>query len=127
MSKDEAVKQGFDDALMLDYRGLIAESTTSNVFLVIDGTLHTPVPDCFLNGITRKKIIVLAEGLGISVSERQIELMELSRAQEVFLTGTTCEIESVSQVNEYCFEAFGPVTMRLIDAYRQFVLEQEVA
>ncbi|MGF1524977.1 MAG: branched-chain-amino-acid transaminase [Leptolyngbyaceae cyanobacterium] len=124
MSKDEAVKQGFDDALMLDYRGLIAESTTSNVFLVVDGTLLTPVPDCFLNGITRQTIIKLAKQLEIPVVERQIQPSELAQAQEVLLTGTTCEIESVSQVDEYPFEPFGPITTRLIDAYKQFVTQQ---
>lgn len=126
MSKDEAVKQGFDDALMLDYRGLIAESTTSNVFLVTDGILLTPTPDCFLNGITRQTIIKLAEKLGIPIIERQIAVEELTQAQEIFLTGTTCEIESVSQVDEHYFEPFGPVTARLIEAYKQFVVEQTV-
>lgn len=124
MSKDEAVEQGFDDALMLDYRGLIAESTTSNVFLVIDGALHTPTPDCFLNGITRQTIIKLAKQAGISVIERHIEPSELAQVQEVFLTGTTCEIESVSRVDDHQFQPFGPVTLRLIDAYRQFVTEE---
>lgn len=124
LSKDEAVKQGFDDALMLDYRGLVAESTTSNVFLVIDGALHTPVPDCFLNGITRQTIIQLAKDLGIAVVERQIQPPELAQAQEVFLTGTTCEIESVRQVDEYSFTAFGPVTTQLIAAYKQRVMQQ---
>ena len=124
MSKDEAVKQGFDDALMLDYRGLVAESTTSNVFLVMDGTLQTPIPDCFLDGITRKTIIKLAKELGIPFAERQIKVEALAQAQEVFLTGTTCEIESVSQVDEHYFEPFGPITTRLIDAYKQFVVEQ---
>ncbi|MGF1480402.1 MAG: branched-chain-amino-acid transaminase [Cyanophyceae cyanobacterium] len=127
MSKDEAVQQGFDDALMLDYRGLIAESTTSNVFLVRDGSLLTPIPDCFLNGITRQTIMKLAEKLEISVIERHIKLEELAQAQEVFLTGTTCEIESVSEIDEYRFEPFGPVTTRLIDAYKQFVTEQTTA
>ncbi|MEO0826851.1 MAG: branched-chain-amino-acid transaminase [Cyanobacteria bacterium J06635_15] len=127
MSKDEAVKQGFDDALMLDYRGLVAESTTSNVFLVIDGALLTPIPDCFLNGITRQTIIKLAEKLGIPVFERQIKLEELAQAQEVFLTGTTCEIESVSQVDQVQFESFGPITTRLIDAYKHLVTEQTAA
>ena len=127
MSKDEAVKQGFDDALMLDYRGLVAESTTSNVFLVIEGALHTPIPDCFLNGITRKTIIKLAKDLGISVSERHIQPEELAQAQEVFLTGTTCEIESVSQVDDHHFESFGPITTHLIEAYKQLVLDQTAA
>lgn len=124
MSKQEAVQQGFDDAVMLDYRGLIAESTASNIFLVMSGVLHTPVPDCFLDGITRQTIITLAKQLGLEVVERQIEPEELANAQEVFLTGTTCEIESVSQIDEQSFKAFGPITMRLIEAYRDFVTAQ---
>ncbi len=124
MSKEEAVQQGFDDALMLDYRGLIAESTASNIFLIMDGAVHTPIPDCFLNGITRQTIIKLAQKLGLDVVERHIQPEELANTQEVFLTGTTCEIESISQIDGQAFEAFGPVTMQLIEAYRDFVMEQ---
>ena len=124
MSKDAAVQQGFDDALMLDYRGLLAESTASNVFLIIDGAVHTPIPDCFLNGITRQTIVKLAKKLGIPVFERHIKPEELAQAQEVFLTGTTCEIESISQIDDQQLEPFGPVTMRLIEAYRDLVTEQ---
>ncbi|MEL6438439.1 MAG: branched-chain-amino-acid transaminase [Cyanobacteria bacterium J06621_8] len=124
MSKQEAVQQGFDDAMMLDYRGLIAESTASNIFLVMNGAVHTPIPDCFLNGITRQTIIKLAKQLGIDIVERHIEPEELANAQEVFLTGTTCEIESVSQIDDKSFAAFGSITMQLIRAYRDFVTEQ---
>ncbi|MEO0348544.1 MAG: aminotransferase class IV [Cyanobacteria bacterium P01_A01_bin.15] len=127
MSKHEAVQQGFDDALMLDYRGFVAESTASNVFLIMDGAVHTPTPDCFLNGITRQTIIKLAKQLDISVVERHIQPEELAKTQEVFLTGTTCEIESVSQIDRQMFEPFGPVTMRLIKAYGDFVMEQTAA
>ena len=127
MSKHEAIQQGFDDALMLDYRGLIAESTASNVFLIMDGAVHTPIPDCFLDGITRQTIIKLAKQLGIEVIERHIKPEELAQTQEVFLTGTTCEIESISQIDEQRFEAFGPITMRLIAAYRDFVTKQTAA
>lgn len=124
MSKQEAVQQGFDDALMLDYRGLIAESTASNVFLIMDGAVHTPIPDCFLNGITRQTIISLALKLGLDVVERHIQPQELAKAQEVFLTGTTCEIESVVQIDDQSFVPFGPVTMRLIDIFRDYVTAQ---
>ena len=124
MSKQEAVQQGFDDAMMLDYRGLVAESTASNIFLVMDGALHTPTPDCFLNGITRQTIMKLAKELGLEVIERHIKPEELADTQEVFLTGTTCEIESVYQIDEHSYEAFGPVTMQLIQAYRDFVTAQ---
>lgn len=124
MSKEQAVQQGFDDALMLDYRGLIAESTASNIFLIMDGAVHTPIPDCFLNGITRQTIIKLARQLGLEVVERHIRPEELEKTQEVFLTGTTCEIEAISGVDGWEFEAFGPVTMRLIGAYGEFVMEE---
>ena len=124
MSKQEAVQQGFDDAMMLDYRGLVAESTASNIFLVMNGAVHTPIPDCFLNGITRQTIISLAKERGLEVIERHIKPEELDDAQEVFLTGTTCEIESVCQIDERDFKAFGPVTMQLIEAYRDFVTAQ---
>ncbi|MEM9484554.1 MAG: branched-chain-amino-acid transaminase [Cyanobacteria bacterium P01_F01_bin.116] len=127
MSKHEAVQQGFDDALMLDYRGLVAESTASNIFLIMDGAIHTPIPDCFLNGITRQTIIKLARQLDMPVFERHIKPEELAQAQEVFLTGTTCEIESISQIDKQPFEPFGPVTMRLIEAYRDFVTEKTAA
>ncbi|NEQ54295.1 MAG: branched-chain-amino-acid transaminase [Leptolyngbya sp. SIO3F4] len=124
MSKHQAVQQGFDDALMLDYRGLVAESTASNVFLIMDGAVHTPIPDCFLNGITRQTIIKLAKKLDLYVVERHIRPEELAQTQEVFLTGTTCEIESISQIDEQQFEPFGPVTRQLIEAYGDFVTKQ---
>ncbi|MEM8502523.1 MAG: branched-chain-amino-acid transaminase [Cyanobacteria bacterium P01_D01_bin.1] len=124
MSKQEAVQQGFDDAMMLDYRGLIAESTASNIFLVMNGAVHTPVPDCFLDGITRQTIIALAKDLGLEVVERHIKPEELADAQEIFLTGTTCEIESVYQIDQHAFKAFGPTTIQLIEAYRDFVTAQ---
>src|SRR5258708_30619908 len=88
MSKHAAEAEGFDDALMLDYRGLIAESTGANIFLVIDGEIHTPTPDCFLDGITRRTVIGLAQARGYKVIERALPLADLDRTQEVFLTRT---------------------------------------
>jgi len=98
LSKHMAEGEGFDDALMLDWRGRLAEGTGANIFLVINGELHTPTPDCFLNGITRKTVISLAHKRGIKVVERAIMPGELSKAQEVFLTGSAAEVTPVGEI-----------------------------
>ena len=103
LAKHAAEKAGFDDALMLDYRGQVAEATLANIFLVIDGELHTPFPDCFLNGITRQTVIQLAEQAGIKVHERAIMPGEFADASEVFVTGTAAEITPVREIDEYQF------------------------
>jgi branched-chain amino acid aminotransferase len=113
LSKHEAEAKGYDDALMLDYRGFLAEGTGANLFLVFDGKLHTPKPDCFLNGITRQTVIDLARGRGIEVIERHIEPEELAAAREVFLTGTAVEITPVREIDEHRFEV-GRLTRQLI-------------
>src|SRR5438132_8755690 len=98
LSKHIAEAEGFDDALMLDWRGQLAEGTGANIFLVINGELHTPTPDCFLNGITRKTVIGLARKRGIKVVERAIMPAELAKADEVFLTGSAAEVTPVGEV-----------------------------
>ncbi|MDJ1407291.1 MAG: branched-chain amino acid transaminase [Candidatus Midichloria sp.] len=98
MSKRSSELLGFDDALMLDYRGNIAEASSSNIFLVIDGELFTPKPECFLNGITRRTCLDIARDLNINVYETKLTLDDLDRAQEVFLTGTAIEILSVGSI-----------------------------
>ncbi len=120
MSKHKAERDGFDDALMLDYRGWIAEATGANVFFVTNGELHTPIADCFLDGITRRTVIDLAKKRGIKVVERHIKLEELSDMQEVFLTGTAAEITPVSQVGDYKFTV-GAVTKQLMEDYHKLV------
>lgn len=120
MSKHKAESEGFDDALMLDYRGWLAEATGANLFLVMNGELHTPTPDCFLDGITRRTVMDLARKAGIKVVERHIKPEELANAQEVFLTGTAAEIAPVGAINEHQFTV-GPVTKRLIDDYTTLV------
>ncbi|MDX6749440.1 branched-chain amino acid transaminase [Geminicoccaceae bacterium 1502E] len=100
MARDEANAAGFDDALMLDWRGLLAEATGANLFLVIDGSLHTPLPDCFLDGITRRTVIGLARARGLEVVERHMAPGELDRAQGAFLTGTAVEIMPVAAIGE---------------------------
>jgi branched-chain amino acid aminotransferase len=91
--------EGFDDALMLDWRGQLAEVTGANIFLVINGEPHTPTPDCFLDGITRKTVIGLARKRGIKVVERAIMPSELAEAEEVFLTGSAAEVTPVGEVD----------------------------
>ena len=113
LSKHEAEAKGYDDALMLDYRGLLAEGTGANLFLVIDGKLHTPKPDCFLNGITRQTVIELARGRGLEVIERHLKPEELTAAKEVFLTGTAVEVTPVREIDEHQFQV-GAITRQLI-------------
>lgn len=98
MSKRSSELLGFDDALMLDYQGNIAEASSSNIFLVIDGKLFTPKPECFLNGITRRTCLDIARKLNINVYETTLTLDDLDRAQEVFLTGTAIEILPVGNI-----------------------------
>jgi branched-chain amino acid aminotransferase len=116
ISKHKAEKNGFQDALMLDYRGYLAEATGANLFLVMEGQLHTPKADCFLNGITRRTVIQLAKDNGITVHERHIKPEELARVQEVFLTGTAAELTPVSEIDGQMF-VVGEVTKKLMAAY----------
>lgn len=120
LSKHAAEAKGYDDALMLDYRGQLAESTGANIFLVQNGEIHTPTPDCFLNGITRQTVIDLARKRGIKVTERAIMPDELAKSQEMFLTGTAAEVTPVSEVDEYKFTV-GPVTRALMEDYDKLV------
>jgi branched-chain amino acid aminotransferase len=113
MSKHAAEAAGYEDALMLDWRGQIAEATGANIFLGIDGELHTPTPDCFLDGITRRTVIGFARARQIKVVERAIMPSELGRAQEVFLTGTAAEITPVGQIDQYRFTP-GALTQALM-------------
>ena len=106
---------------MLDYRGYIAEATGANVFfLMSDGKLHTPTPDCFLDGITRQTVISLAKEKGIDVVERHIMPEDLADASECFLTGTAAEITPVRQIADYHFTP-SDTTRMLIDAYSDLV------
>lgn len=116
MAKHDAVAKGYDDALMLDYRGRIAECTAANIFFVMDGELHTPDPDCFLDGITRQTLIELAEKRGIKVVVRPILPEELGKATEVFVTGTAAEVMPVSHIAGHEYTP-GEITKTLIDDY----------
>ena len=120
LSKHEAEKAGFADALMLDYRGYVAESTGSNIFFIKDGEIHTPLPDCFLNGITRQTVVDLAKKRGINVIERHIMPEELGEMQECFLVGTAVEVTPVGQIGEHRFQT-GQITTTLMDDYTELV------
>jgi branched-chain amino acid aminotransferase len=89
---------------MLDYRGQVAEATGANIFFVKDGVIHTPVPDCFLNGITRQTVIELAKRRGYQVVERVIMPEELADFSECFLTGSAAEVTPVSEIGPYTFK-----------------------
>ncbi|MBM3565237.1 MAG: branched-chain amino acid aminotransferase [Alphaproteobacteria bacterium] len=120
LSKHSAEKDGYHDALMLDWRGQVAEATGANVFLAIDGKLHTPTPDCFLDGITRRTVIDLAKKKGIEIVERAIWPEELTKADEVFLTGTAAEVTPVGEIGPYNFQP-GTLTRTLMDDYERLV------
>lgn len=126
LSKHNAEREGYEDALMLDWRGRIAEATGANIFLVMgDGKLHTPVPDCFLDGITRRTVIDLARKRGIEVIERPIMPEELAKATEVFLTGTAAEVTPVGQIDGYSFKP-GELTKSLMLDYERAVGKEPV-
>ncbi|MDH7787944.1 branched-chain amino acid aminotransferase [Ochrobactrum sp. 19YEA23] len=116
ISKHAAEAKGYADALMLDWRGRVAEATGANVFFVKDGALHTPKPDCFLDGITRRTIIDLAKRRGIEVIERAIMPEEMADFSECFLCGTAAEVTPVSEIGQYRFKP-AEITSTLMDAY----------
>ena len=120
LSKHQVEAEGFDDALMLDWRGQVAEATGANIFFVRDGELHTPIPDCFLDGITRRTVMKLARNRGIKVVERVIMPEELAQASEVFLAGTAAEVTPVRQIGELHYNS-GPVTATLLGDYEALV------
>ncbi|WP_299472860.1 branched-chain amino acid aminotransferase [uncultured Roseibium sp.] len=98
ISKHTAESKGYTDALMLDWRGQVAECTGANIFFVKDGQIHTPTPDCFLDGITRRTVIGLARDRGIEVIERVIMPEELGGFEQCFVTGTAAEVTPVSEI-----------------------------
>jgi len=120
ISKHEAEAAGCQDALMLDYRGQLAEATGANLFLIKDGVIHTPTPDCFLNGLTRQTVMALARARGITVVERAMFPEELATADEIFLTGSAAEVTAVGQIGDYHYTV-GPITRLLRDEYAALV------
>ena len=127
LSKHEAEAQGFTDSLMLDHEGNIAEATGANVFFKSEiGELHTPVPDSFLDGITRREVIKIAESKGIKVIERKIKPEEMKNFVGCFLTGTAAEITPVSEINDYKFKVCDIIS-DLNDAYQNLVRKDSAA
>ena len=127
LSKHEAEKQGFTDSLMLDHEGNVAEATGANVFFKDkDGNLHTPIPDSFLDGITRRTVIEIAKSKNIKVIERKIEPEELKDFVGCFLTGTAAELTPVSQIGKYKFEVCNLVR-ELSDSYQNLVRKKTAA
>ena len=124
LSKHAAEARGYNDALMLDYRGRIAEATGANIFLIQNGVLHTPTPDCFLDGITRRAVIALAKQRGYEVVERAIMPEELAKTSEVFLTGTAVEVTPVAEIDDYRFTP-GEITHELMTAYDVLVQDHQ--
>jgi branched-chain amino acid aminotransferase len=124
IEKDRALKAGFDDALMLDWKGDLAESTGANVFLVIDGKLVTPTPENFLDGITRRAVMALARARGWTVEERAVHPDELAQASEVFLCGTAAEIVPVGSVDRHRYQV-GPIARALMADFQKLVRQPD--
>jgi branched-chain amino acid aminotransferase len=120
MSKHEAEAKGCSDALMMCYRGYVAEATGANIFFVRDGEVHTPTPDCFLDGITRQTVMGMLKERGVTVHERHIEPSEMESFQQAWLTGTAAEVTPIGQIGTYNFEV-GALAKDIAEGYEQLV------
>jgi branched-chain amino acid aminotransferase len=120
MSKHAAENKGCSDAMMLDYRGYVAEATGANIFFVKDGEVHTPKPDCFLNGITRQTVVGMLEERSIKVNVRHIMPEELEGFEQCWLTGTAAEVTPVGQIGDYTFEV-GAMARDIAESYEKLV------
>ncbi|PTE16317.1 branched-chain amino acid aminotransferase [Pseudogemmobacter blasticus] len=120
MSKHAAMAKGCSDAMMFDYRGYVAEATGANIFFVKNGEVHTPAPDCILNGITRQTVIGMLRDMQVKVHERQIEAHELEGFEQCWLTGTAAEVTPVGQIGTWTFEV-GDLTRRVATEYEKLV------
>ncbi|MBE9639044.1 branched-chain amino acid aminotransferase [Salipiger mangrovisoli] len=119
-SKHAAEAKGCSDALFMDYRGYVAEATGANIFFVKDGEVHTPLPDCFLNGLTRQTVIKLLKEKGVTVHERHIKPEEMEGFEQCWLTGTAAEVTPVGQIGDYTFEV-GALTRDIAETYEKLV------
>ncbi|NBO20860.1 MAG: branched-chain amino acid aminotransferase, partial [Rhodobacteraceae bacterium] len=120
ISKHRAERKGYADAMMLDWQGRVAECTGANIFFVKDGVIHTPIADCFLNGITRQTVIGMLRDMQITVHERHIMPEELEGFEQCWLTGTAAEVTPVGQIGDYNFEV-GELTQRVAKEYEKLV------
>ena len=126
MSKHAAEAEGYQDSLMLDWRGRVSECTGANIFFVYDGVIHTPTPDCFLDGITRQTVIELARTRGYEIVERAIMPEEIEAADEVFITGTAVEVTPISRIDDMNFKV-QDVTRNLMNDYDSLVRRHAIA
>jgi len=116
ISKHKAERKGYADALMLDWQGRVAECTGANIFFIKDGVIHTPIADCFLDGITRRTVIELAKRRGFEVQERRIWPNELESFNECFITGSAAEVTPVAEIGPYTFQP-GNMSKTLMEDY----------
>ena len=124
LSKSFAEENGYNEALMLDYRGLVAEATSSNIFLIKNNEIHTPIPDCFLNGITRQTVIEMVKDQKFELIERYIKPDELKNFDEVFLTGTAAEITPVKSIDSIGYKTGDDsTTFKFMKDYKKIVTE----
>ena len=121
-SKHAAEAKGCSDALFMDYRGYVAEATGANIFFVKNGEVHTPDPDCFLNGLTRQTVIGMLKDRKVKVHERHIMPEEMEGFEQCWLTGTAAEVTPVGQIGDYRFEV-GALTREIAEAYEKLVRE----
>ena len=127
LSKHEAEKQGYTDSLMLDYEGNVAEATGANIFFKDkNGEIHTPIPDSFLDGITRRTVIEIAKSKNLKVNERKIKPDEMSNFVGCFLTGTAAEVTPVSQIAQHNFKVCETI-LDLSDSYQKVVRKKKAA
>ena len=127
LSKHEAEQQGYADSLMLDHEGNVAEATGANIFFKDkDGNLHTPIPDSFLDGITRRAIIKIAKSKNIKIYERKISPEELSKFVGCFLTGTAAEVTPVSCIADFKFKVCNTI-IDLSEGYQSLVRKKKAA
>ncbi|MEM7289632.1 MAG: aminotransferase class IV, partial [Pseudomonadota bacterium] len=120
LSKHAAEAKGYADALMFDYRGRVAECTGANIFFTKENVIHTPTPDCFLDGITRQTVIELAKRRQFEVVERVIMPEEMSDFEECFITGSAAEVTPVSEIGPYNFQP-GNISKLMIEDYEKEV------
>lgn len=130
LAKHEASRNGYDEAMLLDYQGNIAEASSSNLFFVIDGKLLTPRPTCFLNGITKQIVQILAYNLGIPCAEASITPHDLPKATEAFITGTATEITPIKEITyldqKFTYQVPGPITTQLVTAFQEVINKRSV-
>jgi branched-chain amino acid aminotransferase len=120
ISKHKAEKKGYADAMMLDWQGRVAECTGANIFFTRDGAIHTPIADCFLNGLTRQTVIALARQQGMEIIERRIMPEELATFNECFIVGSAAEVTPVAEIGPYTFKP-GNMSRTMMDAYAKLV------